>query len=240
MNMKKRFGASIACCLLAALAATGCNSTKVTQQETVVRGPLARPANVYIYDFAATASDVPADSMLARNFTVEATPQTPEQVAAGKQLGADIATQLAGQMTAMGMPAQRVTSATKPRINDIVIRGYLVSIDEGNKTKRVAIGFGSGSSDLRTVVEGFQVTKDGLRRLGGGTVDSTSGKSPGGALGAAVVVATANPAGLIVSSGVKVYGETSGSAKLEGRAKATSEEIAEVLKKRFQEQGWIK
>jgi len=39
---------------------------------------------------------------------------------------------------------------------------------------------------------------------------------------------------------MKAYGEASGSSKVEGRAKAAAEEIADVLKKRFQQQGWIK
>jgi len=49
-----------------------------------------------------------------------------------------------------------------------------------------------------------------------------------------------NPAGLIIGAGENVYGEKSGSSKVEGSAKQTAkEEIADVLKKRFQEQGWI-
>jgi len=46
-------------------------------------------------------------------------------------------------------------------------------------------------------------------------------------LGVVGLVATGNPAGLIVSTGMK------------GRAKQTAKEIADVLKKRFEEQGWI-
>jgi hypothetical protein len=38
---------------------------------------------------------------------------------------------------------------------------------------------------------------------------------------------------------MKVYGEKSGSSTVEGRAKQISQEIADALKKRFQEQGWI-
>ena len=38
---------------------------------------------------------------------------------------------------------------------------------------------------------------------------------------------------------MKIYGEASGNATVEGRAKATAKEIADVLKKRFQEEGWI-
>ena len=48
-----------------------------------------------------------------------------------------------------------------------------------------------------------------------------------------------NPAGLIVSTGMKVYGEESGKSKLTGRAKATAKEIADQLRPRFREQGWI-
>jgi hypothetical protein len=56
---------------------------------------------------------------------------------------------------------------------------------------------------------------------------------------AAVAIATANPIGLIVVGGAKIYGETSGGSGLEGRAKATADEIAERLRMRFQDRGWI-
>jgi hypothetical protein len=57
---------------------------------------------------------------------------------------------------------------------------------------------------------------------------------------AAVALATANPLGLIVVGGAKLYGEASGRSGLEGRAKATAEEIAVQLKIRFRQRGWIK
>lgn len=38
---------------------------------------------------------------------------------------------------------------------------------------------------------------------------------------------------------MKVYGEASGSSRVEGRAKDTAQEIADVLQQRFQDQGWI-
>ena len=42
---------------------------------------------------------------------------------------------------------------------------------------------------------------------------------------AAMLLVTHNPLGLIVSTGMKVYGEETGSSKVEGRAKATAKEI---------------
>ena len=88
--------------------------------------------------------------------------------------------------------------------------------------------------------KGFQVTAQGLRKLGSGQTDATGSKAPGADLGALGLIATHNPVGLIVSTGTKVYGEESGSSTVKGRAKQTANEIADVLKKRFQEQGWIK
>jgi len=128
---------------------------------------------------------------------------------------------------------------TQPQVNDIVIRGYLVSMETGSAAKRIIIGFGAGASELRTMVEGFHMTAHGLRKLGVGTIQSGGSKTPGSALGVATFLATENPAGLIISSGVKVYGEASGKSTEQGRASATVKEIVDVLQKRFQEQGWI-
>jgi hypothetical protein len=230
---------ALAACLLAVLFAAGCASTKVTNREAYFPGQLPRPSQIWVYDFAATAADIPAESRLAGQPDLDTTPQTAEQIAAGRQLGDQIEAQLVEQIRGMGMPAERASAGTKPQLNDIVIRGYLVSINEGSAAKRVAIGFGSGKSELKTVVEGFLMTTNGLYKLGSGTVEAGGSKTPGAALGAATFIATANPVGLIVSGGMKVYGEASGSSKIEGRAKATAKEIADVLKQRFQEQGWI-
>jgi hypothetical protein len=153
-------------------------------------------------------------------------------------VGAQIATKLVELIRAMGMPAEHVSTA-QPQINDIVLRGYLLSVDEGSAAKRVGIGLGSGASDLKVAVEGFQMTAQGLRKLGSGKSDAGGSKTPGTAVGLATLLATHNPAGLIVSTGMKVYGEASGKSKIEGRADQTAKEIADILKKRFQEQGWI-
>ena len=62
---------------------------------------------------------------------------------------------------------------------------------------------------------------------------------PGMIVPAAVTIASGNPVGLIVVGGMKIYGEASGRNQLEGRAKATADEIAEQLRIRFHDRGWI-
>ena len=235
--MKTRGRMSACLCALVVLA--GCASTKVTNRQELVTGKLPRPDHILVYDFVGTPADMPADSELAGS-TSGGAPQTAEQMAAGRQLGAQIAAELVKNIRGMGLPAERASGQSRPQINDIVIRGYLLSVQEGSAAKRIAVGFGSGASELKTAVEGFQMTAQGLRKLGSGTVDSGGSKGPGVAVPLAVALASGNPLGLIVSTGMKVYGEQSGSSKIEGRGEQTAKEISDVLKTRFQQQGWIK
>jgi hypothetical protein len=218
----------------------GCASTEVSDRQILVAGKVPRPNHILVHDLVATPADVPADSALAGHSAVQATPQTAEHIATGRRVGAEIATQLVEEIRAMGLPAERASTGTRPQINDLVIRGYLLSVDEGSAAKRIAIGFGSGASHLSVVVEGFQMTAQGLRKLGSGEVDASGAKGPGVAVPLAAAIATGNPAALIVNTGMKVYGEKSGKSKVDGRADQTAKKIAEELKPRFRQQGWIR
>ena len=226
-------------CLFVALVITGCASTKVTHREVLVTGHIPRPATIWVYNFAATAAEVPDNSALVGEADLDTTPQTAEEIAEGMKLGSDMAMELVTKINEMGMSAQIASLTTKPQINDTIIRGYLLSVTEGSGAMRVVIGFGAGKSSLSTMVEGFQVTANGERKLGYGTVDAGGNKSPGMILGVATFLATKNPVGLIINGGMQTYNVASGNSGISGRSKATVDEIADVLKKRFEEQGWI-
>lgn len=208
-------------CLFVLLFLVGCASSDITARQEYQGERIARPDHIIVYNFAAPRN-VPN-----------------EQLETVRQVGAEIAEGLVEEIRNMGLPATRASNQTRPRIGDLVIKGYLLSVEEGNVDERVAIGFGSGASELKAAVEGYLMTDRGLRKLGSGSLDSGGSKSPGAALGVAGAIATANPAGLIISSGMKVYGEASGSSTIEGRAKDTAKEIAEILRVKFQQQGWI-
>jgi hypothetical protein len=101
---------------------------------------------------------------------------------------------------------------------------FLVSVQGGSAVKRFVIGFGAGTSEMDTIVEGHAVTPQGRRKLGSGTLTSSGNKNPGMIVPAMVAIATANPIGLIIVGGAKIYGEASGNG-IEGRAKATADAI---------------
>jgi hypothetical protein len=225
--------------LLALISIAGCASTKVTQQTPISSPGLRRPNQIWVYNFVANSDDMPANSSIADEVSTSSTPPTATQIEEGRQLGGLIAKDLVADIQEMGLPAMQAGPGSTPQVGDGVIRGYIVSAQGGGAVKRFVIGFGEGTSEMDTVIEGYAVTPFGWRKLGSGTLTSSGSKTPGMIVPAAVAIATANPIGLIVVGGMKIYGEASGKNKLEGRAKATADAIAEQLKIRFHDRGWI-
>ena len=105
------------------------------------------------------------------------------------------------------MPAAVGSAASRPQINDLVIEGSLLSVQHGSAVERVSIGFSAGESELKVAVEGYQMTATGLHKLGSSDVTSTGNKTPGMAVGIASWAITHNPAGFILTTGMKSYGE---------------------------------
>jgi len=219
-----------------AILITGCASTKVTDETAMVSG-VSKPNKIFVYDFIGDPNRIPPDSVAAAKVD-RADPPSPEDIQAANEYGAVIAARLAEDISAMGIPATQATAGARPAVGDGVLKGYLVSTEGGKAGRRLLVGFGSGKSEMETVVEGYGMTAQGLRPLGSGTVESASGKTPGLFMPAAMAAA-GSPVGLVVMGSAKIYGEVSGRSGLEGRAKATADEIAEQLKIRFKERGWI-
>src|SRR6202050_4500851 len=237
-----RSSSRIVICLLALFVVTGCASTNVTQQTPMSQPGLARPNRIWVYNFVANPADMPANSSISNQVETPSTPPTADQIQQGRQLGALIAADLVADINAMGLSAVQAGPGSSPQVGDGIIRGYLVSMQggsTGSMAQRFVIGFGAGTSEMDTVVEGCAVTPQGWRKLGSGTLTSSGNKTPGMIVPAAVAIATANPIGLIVVGGAKIYGGGGGRSGLQGRAKATADEIAAQLKIRFQDRGWI-
>ena len=63
----------------------GCASTNVTQQTRMNARGLARPNQIWVYDFVAASSDMPAGSSLAGQVGAPSTPPTPEEIETGRK-----------------------------------------------------------------------------------------------------------------------------------------------------------
>jgi hypothetical protein len=225
--------------LATGLLTVGCASTKLSNRQEYQGEKLARPDRIFVHDFAASAADLPAWSEAATTYAGREAAASPEELAAARKLGTHMTTELVSRIDAMGLEAERADGGTKPSPGDLVIVGFLGSVDEGSGFKRVVIGFGSGSAEVTSHVEGYLATADGYRKLGSGDASAGKGHSPGVVLPIAVTIATANPIGLIVMAPIKVGTEVSGRNKIEGVGKRMAGDVADELEKKFREQGWI-
>ena len=130
-------------CLAAVVVVTGCASTKITNHEVLVTDLSPRPATIWVYNFAATADEVPDNSALVGGFDLDMTPQIAEEIAqrheAGQRNGdrAGRADQRHGNAGPDGLPLR-----SKPRRSTTFSsRYYLLSVKEGSGTMRVVIDF---------------------------------------------------------------------------------------------------
>lgn len=218
----------------------GCRSNDDGASGLMSGSAFGRPNTVWVYMLAATPEELHQDFALSNSLSSHSDPQTEAHIQEGRALSREIANELVAEIRAMGMQAALADQYSVPAVGDVAVKGAIVTINEGNAAERVVVGFGVGASSLSTVVETFQLTPAGWVELGSGTIDSSGSKSPGTALGVAGYVASANPAGLILGSTVKLYGEVSGSSTVEGRAKKTAKEIGTALQTRFRDAGWIR
>lgn len=217
----------------------GCASSEIQQRESyAAEARLPRPGRVIVYDIKATEADVPATSALTGYYGRTTMALTPEELALGRQLGQQVSNRLVRNILDMGMAAQHAGNGPPPQIGDVVLTGQFITIDEGDRTKRVTIGFGKGSAELKTHIEGYLVTSEGLRLLGRRQVGAEGGKKPGMLAPTAGSILTRSPVGFVVGSAVNIRKE-SGSETIEGAAKRTADEIAKELEMVFRKQGWI-
>ncbi len=234
------FGTVIASILGLAML-VGCASSETTQrQSNAAEEQISRPGRIIVYDIRATPGDVPATAAITGSYSQRQSPQTADEIRVGRQLGNLVAANLVRKILDMGMPAQRAGHGPPPQFGDVLITGQFISIDEGDRAKRLFIGFGKGSGELLTHIEGYLVARDGHRLLGSRQVATAGGKKPGLIVPGIVAVATSNPAGLIARSVIGVKDEKKGGAEtLAGAAKRTADEMAKELKIIFRQQGWI-
>jgi len=225
--------------MLLAVATIGCGSSKVTMRDKYQGPAIPRPDRIVVFDFVANAAALPAWSDAAREYAGQSSIGSDEEQETGRELGVQIARELVAEIRAMGLTAVTNSAATAAQPGDAILIGYFAGIQEGSRTKRMMLGFGSGAAELKTYVEGYLMTESGPRKLGSGATDTSDGKTPGMLLPIAVVAATANPIGLIVGGAVQARKELSGSNTIQAKAKETAKLIGEELQTAFKRQGWI-
>lgn len=118
------------------------------------RPPLAKPSAIVVYDFASTADEVKLNSAaLNRIRTHVSGASADEKSDLAQKVVNDFSQTLVRNLQKTGLPVSRGVLGQLAPDHSLVVRGDFLTIDEGNRARRMAIGLGAGASKVETHVQ---------------------------------------------------------------------------------------
>ena len=228
--------------LTLSISIAACAGAKVADQtENAPAANVAQPNQIVIYPFASDANEVSLNSSIVQRAyrNVSGTDQTAEQHKIATDTASDLCLKLAANLTAKGYKAvclQRGTPAAGS--NSLVVDGEFTDISEGNRLRRLVIGFGAGSSALDTAVHIYQHTGAGSQPLIDFNTHADSGKMPGAAVMGPAGAVAGGSAAVVVGANAAVGGAKSYTSTTGYLADKTATQIVDVITKYYTQQGW--
>lgn len=246
MSSSKRvlygFIALLASLSLQALTSCSPTSVKQTSEDT---GALPRPQRVLVYDFAVSADEVELDTGWSAELEQKYHDQlagpgrTEDEIDVGHRVADAVSEELVNKIRSYGLRAERAYPSTPYEEDSLMIRGQFLTIDQGNRTERVAIGFGAGRTEVQANVQVYEVTPSGKEPVETLQASGDSDDKPGmlemmgiGALTHHLLASTA------VSGAISATGEMTFET-VQADGKRLAEKVAADLGGYFVSQGWI-
>jgi hypothetical protein len=170
--------------LAAAIAITGCGTTKVSNESKADAAPRApgAPSMIYVTNFDLGAATVKSDpgTLTGRPRLIHFGETDPAKKL--EELSDLLAKSLVEDLNKQGLPAKRLSAdAARPK-EGWLVKGAFLEVAEGNRMQKAVVGFGAGQSDAH-----LYVAVDDLGRPAGQQdlldfdVHSQGDTTPGGA-----------------------------------------------------------
>jgi len=223
--------------------AAGCAPTNVQQQSTTLT-QLPRPDLIMVYDFAVSPDEVKLDTGLSAELMQKyeqhkGVSPTAQEIKLGHKVAEAVADELVKKIRSYGLWAERGFGYPYGKGKVLMVKGQFVSIDQGNRTERVAIGLGAGRTDVQANVQVYELTPQGMKEVDTLRGAAKSSYKPGmaemmgvGAIAGHLLVST-------VVSGAVAGGTEMTSATVEADGKRLADKIAVDLGNFFVNQAWI-
>jgi hypothetical protein len=232
------FMASLTLALLA-----GCAPTNV-QQTSENTGALPRPDRILVYDFAVSPDEVKLDEGLAAEIKQryeheQYTNRTPQELKIGHTVAHVVAEELVKKIQSYGLWAERASGSPSHQGNTLIIKGQFLTIDEGNRAERVAIGFAAGRTDVKADVQVFELTAAGEQHVETLNAGGESAAKPGMAEMMAVGLLTHHLLTSTLVSGTVAGVSEAKFDTVEDDGRRMADKIAADLGQYFVSQGWI-
>lgn len=188
---------ALAVALLLLLA--GCHSARVTTSGPATSASLPRPDRIAVTDFIINGANVHLDSSPGARVqrTADGTPVPEAQAKEVLAVREALMQALVRKLDSYGLPAMRVPDGAALSPGTLLVRGDIGTVDEGNRLRRMVVGFGAGQSKVTADVQMFSIGAGGSRHfIENMTGSADSGHMPGGAMtmGAGTAVQAASGA----------------------------------------------
>lgn len=238
--MRTRLSPWRAAAVLAVAALAGCASTEIKTDDVSWKSE-PKPDQLIIFDFATSPDEVELDHGLIAEVRdlVDKEPRTAKEKQIGHAVANALAAELVTELRDKGLPAVREKNAIEPGIRPLQVKGQILSIDEGNRTRRVIIGLGVGRSTVEARVQLYEAVRGRAQLLEQMTATTKSGRKPGmaemigvGALTGHIITST------VLSGGLSGASEAL-SANVDALAKTMAKKVAAKIVEYYQERGWL-
>jgi hypothetical protein len=224
------------------LAMAACSPARVQPMHSYAGSTLPRPTVVVVNDFAVTPEEVKLDRGLSsrlKSMLFDSSSTSEQESEIGRKVAAAVSKTLVQEIQKLGLPAMQ-GNATATGGSTLVVTGQLLSVDQGNRTRRNLIGLGAGRSSVEADTQlYYNYAGTAPQFVASYEADSESGRKPGAAetmgVGAATGAATHMAA---TSAGTSAASEAL-SADVDDLGKNMAKEIAKHLAQFFASQGWI-
>ena len=213
----------------------GCASAKV---EPTVKASqwFPKPDMIVVNNFAVDPRDVQLDRGLLATTMRDDGNRTPnaEESQVGKIVSEKLAVVLVDELRQAGIAAVRPGPQIKPTDTTVTLNGEFLTVDQGNQTARVWVGFGLGGSELRTRI---QATQNG-QLLAQADTKTKSSLKPGMLTSAGASAAAESGTAVAVGAATTGLNEAF-FATVEADARRTAKEVASKIKDAYVERGWL-
>ena len=231
--------AALICAALIALGA--CSSTEISNERMNWQaGAMPKPDQLIVFNFATSPDEVKLEHGLVADVRelVDRTPRTAQEKKVGNAVANALAAKLVEQLREKGLPAVRAMDVVEPGVRPLQVKGQLLSIDEGNRTRRVVIGLGLGRSSIEARVQIYESLRGRAELLESMTARTKSGRKPGMAEMIGVGAVTGHIITSTVLSGAVSGASEALSANVDALAGTMAKKIADEIVVLYEKHGW--
>ena len=238
-GQQTRRAAALTLLLLATACATRVTASAPSQSPEAASVP--RPRRVLVADFQVDPGAVHQDQAIGLRLqrAVDGSNAEVAHEAIAAEVQSAISDTMVEALSKAGLPAEHALPGQVYRPGDLVVSGRVLQIDEGNRTRRLGIGFGVGKSIVEAKAELYAVVPDAppvlLQTYDG---KSDSGRKPGMAVGASIAAAQSNAALGALSALMNVSGEVR-RTPVGKEAASLGHRLATDIGEFAAERGWI-